>query len=252
MKKNFKLFVGILLGLILTVTLSACSTSKSKTASLPSAKTILSGAQNTDLNTLQATWTQTNSKDKIEQKAQVKYNKKPLVMYADFTTPSNHYKMWINNKTNYIQMKGTATNKWFKTKLTDASTYGQLADSFAKNSLLNFDDSTAKLFKVKKTINGYSLTYQGSSKEIWNVIKQSSSLTSTIGIDFSNVKPINNEVTINTDKDYKLTSLAVIAKYKAQKDTKALSMKIDDINKLGKLEVPSSVTKNAVSLEKIK
>ncbi|MGQ5708238.1 hypothetical protein [Lactobacillus sp. PSON] len=252
MKKFFKIFIETVLGLILIFTLSACSTSKSKTNSLPSAKTVLSGAQNTDLNTLQATWTQANSKKQIEQKALVKYNKKPLVMFADFTTSSNHYKMWINNKTNYIQMRGTATDKWFKTKLTNTSSYSQLADSIAKNALLNFDDSTAKLFKVKKTSNGYSLTYQGSSEKIWDIIKQNSCLTSTIGIDFSSAKPVNSDIIINTDKDYKLTNLKVLAKYKNQNELKTLSMKVTDINKLGKLEVPSSVTKNAVNLEKNK
>ncbi|TSO25726.1 hypothetical protein [Lactobacillus sp. LL6] len=252
MKRKFKLFTELFLGLILILILSACSTSKSKTSALPKAQTILSTAQNTNLNSLQATWAQTNSNKQTEQKALVKYTKKPLIMYVDFSTPSNRYKMWINNKTNYIQMHGTATNKWFKTKLTDASSYSQLADSIAKNALLNFDDSTAKLFKVKKTTSGYSLTYKGSNKEIWNIIKQNSSLTSTIGVDFSSAKPINSTITINTDKNYKLTNLAVSAKYKIQNKIKTLSMNVDKINKLGKLKVPSSITKNAVNLEKTK
>lgn len=250
MKKTKLLFTSFL-ALIIGLSLSACSTQKEKT-SLPSAKTILAGAQDTTLKNLAANWQQTDANNKTTQSAKIKYSSKPLVMHADITTNSNHYKMWIDNKTNYIQMRGTASDKWFKTKFTDSSSYAQLADSIAKNALLNLDDSTAKQFKVKKASSGYKLTYNGNSAKIWNSIKQSSSITSMIGIDFSKAKLTNINIEINTDKNYKLTGLNVLAKYKENKKNKTFKMTISQINKLGKLKVPTSVSKNAINLEKIK
>lgn len=251
MKKLKLLFTGVL-AVILTLSLTACSSQKTTKNTLPSAKTILAGAQNTNLKSLTASWQQKNEKNETTQSAKIKYNSNPLVMQANIITNSNHYQMWINNKTNYIQMSGTASDKWFKTKLSDSSNYAQLADSIAKNALLNLDESTAKQFKVKKTNSGYSLTYNGNSAKIWKSIKQSSSITSMIGIDFSNAKSSNMDIKINTDKNYKLTSLSVFAKYKEEGKTKTFNMAISQINKLGKLKVPASVTKNAVNLEKIK
>lgn len=249
--KKIKFLLTSILTVIITLSLAACSSPKSKNT-LPSAKTILTGAQNTNLKSLVANWQQKDATNNTTQLAKIKYNSTPLVMQANITTNSNHYKMWINNKTNYIQMSGTASDKWFKTKLSNSSNYAQLADSIAKNALLSFDDSTAKQFKVKKTNSGYNLTYNGNSAKIWNSINQSSSVTSMIGIDFSNTKPTNINIQINTDKNYKLTSLNVSAKYKEEKKTKTFKMNIDKINKLGKLKVPTNVIKNSVNLEKIK
>lgn len=249
--KKIKIFLTSFLAIILITSLSACSTKKTE-AKLPSAKTILTGAQSTNLNNLVATWTQKNSTGKTTQTAKVKYNKKPLIMQVHVTNNSNHYKMWINNKTNYIQMSGTASNKWFKTKSSDNSNYAQLADSIAKNALLNLDDSTAKLFKVKKTNSGYNLTYNGNSKKLWQSIQQSSSITSMIGIDFLNAKVDNIKIQINTNQNYKLTNLTIFAKYKENKKIKTFNMTLDKINKLSNLKIPTSVTKDAVNLEKIK
>lgn len=249
--KKIKIFLTSFLAIILITSLSACSTKKTETK-LPSAKTILTGAQSTNLNNLAATWTQKNSTGKTTQTAKVKYNKKPLIMQVNVTNNSNHYKMWINSKTNYIQMSGTASDKWFKTKSSNNSSYAQLADSIAKNALLNLDDSTAKLFKVKKTNSGYTLTYNGNSKKLWQSIQQSSSITSMIGIDFSNAKVDQIKIKINTNKNYKLVNLTVSAKYKENKKVKSFNMTLDKINKLGTLKIPTNVTKNAVNLEKIK
>lgn len=252
MKKS-RIFFSSLLVIFISAFLTACSSKNTKNkTTLPSAKTILVGAQKTDLKNLIATWTQKNANNKIAQTANVKYQQKPLLMNITATNNSNHYKMWITNKTNYIQMTGTASDKWFKTKLTDTSNYAQLADSIAKNALLSFDDSTAKLFKVKQNNSGYSLSYIGTNKKIWQTVQQSSSITSMIGIDFSSAKPNNIDIKINTDKNYKLTKLQVSVKYTEEKKVKTFKMTIDQINQLGKLTLPSKVTKNAINLEKIK
>lgn len=248
MKKR-KLFSLIALA-FLALALTACSKSNSNSSknNLPSAQTVLSKAQNTKFNSMHATWLQTNNKNQTLQKAEARYQKKPLVVFADFTTNSNHYKMWINGKNNYVQMQGTATNRWFKTKLGKASEYAQLTDDLAQSALMTFSSSSAKLFKVAKTNNGYALNYSGKNKKIWKEIIQNTMITSVIGIDTDNIKPGQVTIKINTNQKYDLTKLKIDAAYKEGKSEKHIKMVINNINQLAKMQIPSTVTKSAVDL----
>ncbi|WP_154881562.1 hypothetical protein [Lactobacillus intestinalis] len=249
MSNKVKKILALVLVAILGVNLAACSDQKKKAAATtPSAQTILTKAQNTNLKNMKATWKQTSPSGQILQKASAKYSKKPLVVYANFTTNSNHYKMWIENKTNYIQMQGTDTNKWFKTKLTKASSYAQLTDDLAKSTLLTLSTSNANLFKTKQTKKGYEVYYHGNNKKLWNEIIQNSPVTSVIGVDLNKAKPKKINIKIRTNKDYTLKSVSIGADYTDGSKDKKLSMKINDINKLKKLEVPASIKKNAVNL----
>lgn len=245
--KVFSLITTILLAIL---TLTACSNKKSTTtqSSTPSAKTILAKTQTTKFSSLHATWLQTDKNNQTLQKAEASYQKKPLIIYADFTTNSNHYKMWINSKHNYVQMQGTSSKRWFKTKLGKASSYAQLTDDLAQSTLMTFSSNSAKLFKVKKAANGYTLTYSGKNKTLWSEIIKNSMITSVIGIDTNKVKPGKVNVKIETDKNYSLTGLTIDAAYKENNSEKHLKMVIDKINQVSKMQIPSSVTKSAVDL----
>lgn len=251
MKKiNFKKFLAFALTGVAVLSLAACSNNSNSAnkENLPSAKKVLTGAQNTKLNSMTANWLQTNAAGKETQKATAQYQKKPVVIHADFSTEGSHYKMWIDGKYNYIQSKGTATNKWFKTKISSSSSYAQLTADLAQSAILSLSSSSANLFKVSKTNNGYLLSYSGNNKKIWKSIIQDSMITSVIGIDPNNVEPDKTTIKINTDSKYNLTKVDIDAGYKDDGTSKHLKLNIDDINKSSKLKVPDSVIKSAVKL----
>lgn len=248
--KKFLQRLAFLLTLILAVSLTACSQQKASPQKphLPSAKTVLVKAEDTKFNTMHCTWLQTNAKGRILQKAEVKYNHRPLVVFANFTTNANHYQMWIKGKNNYVQMQGTATKHWFKTKLSKTSSYVQLTGDLAEAALISFSKN-AKLFKVTRgTKKGYTLTYQGRNKQMWKDMNQGSMISSIIGIDMDDAKPRTIKVIFKTDKNYHLTNAQIDAAYRDENSLKHLKMNINEINTLGKLKVPAVVTKNAVAI----
>ncbi len=244
-------FFALSLVLLVGIGLSACSSNngKQKTSeSLPSAQTILNKAEQTDFKTMTASWNQTDNNNRTLQKATAKYNKKPLVVFANFTTTSNHYKMWISGKNSYVQMQGTATNKWFKTKLTKTASYAQLTDKLAQTALMSIGSSSLKKFKVNKTSSGYSVTYKGTDKKIANNLLQNGMITSVIGIDPDELKTEKVDITINTDKKYNLTDFTTNLAYNEDSSHKNVQVKIDQINKSKPLKIPNKIVKSAVDL----
>lgn len=247
--KNKKFIIG-LIG-IFVLLLTGCSTNKTTTKkenTLPSAKTILTKAQKTKFDSMHATWNETENGNTI-QKAEAQYVKNPTVIYANVSTTFNHYKMWIEGKNNYIQMKGTSTDHWFKTKLGKSSSYAVLTDSL--NNMLDPFVAANKQFKVTKKGNDYVLSYKGNNKKIWNAIVSDSAITALIGIDLDDVKPINNEIKIDVDKNYNITDVKVVSTYKDDGQKRTFTMNADQIDQIKNLSVPANVQKGAVDLGKI-
>lgn len=245
--KHQNIIITVLLALLF---LTACSkTGSKKTANLPTAKTILTSAEKTKFSSMHATWNEL-SNGKSLQKAEAQYTKKPAIIYANVSSSSNHYKMWIEGKSNYIQMKGTNSQRWFKTKLSKASAYGAITDNLNGTLLMPFIPN-AKYFKVKQNGNDYLLTYKGNNKKIWNAIVSDSAFTALIGIDLDDVKPISNEIKINVDQNYDIKNVNVTSTYKDEGHKKNFTMQIDQINQVKKLTVPASIKKSAVDLGKI-
>lgn len=247
--KNKKFIIG-LIGLFVLL-LAGCYTNNKTTKkenNLPSAKTILTKAQKTKFDSMHATWNETENGNTI-QKAEAQYVKNPTVIYANVSTASNHYKMWIEGKNNYIQMKGTSTDHWFKTKLGKSSSYAVLTDSL--NNMLDPFVAANKQFKVTKKGNDYVLSYKGNNKKIWNAIVSDSAITALIGIDLDDVKPINNEIKIDVDKNYNITDVKVVSTYKDDGQKRTFTMNADQIDQIKNLSVPANVQKGAVDLGKI-
>ena len=247
--KNKKFIIGLIS--IFVLLLAGCSTNKTTTKkenTLPSAKTILTKAQKTKFDSMHATWDETEN-DATIQKAEAQYVKNPAVIYANVATASNHYKMWIEGKTSYIQMKGTSSNHWFKTKLGKSNSYAVLTDSL--NNMLDPFVAISKSFKVKPNGNDYALSYKGNNKKIWNAIVSDSAITVLIGIDLDNVKPINNEILIDVDNSYHITDVKVVSTYKDEGTNRTFTMNADQIDQIKHLEVPANVKKGAVDLGKM-
>lgn len=237
---------------VLAIFLAGCSNSSQtskKTNTLPSAKTILTKAEKDTYKSMHATWTEADS-TKTLQKAAVQYTTNPTVVYADVAATSNHYKMWIEGKTSYIQMKGTSSSRWFKTKSKDNDNYSSLIKSL-NGSLLAPFVSLGKQFKVKQAGNGYVLQYKGNNKKIWNAIISDSGVTSLIGIDIDDVKPIESDIQIKVDSNYHMTGVKIASTYKDDGEKKKFTMTVDQIGQVKKLSIPASVKKNAVDLGKL-
>lgn len=248
MKFKNKNILLVLVGM-LAVFLAGCSVQTSKkTNTLPSAKSILTKAQKDTYKSMHASWVEADSA-KILQKADLKYTTNPTVVYADVAAASNHYKMWIQGKTSYIQMKGTSSSHWFKTKSKD-NDYSSLIKTL-NGSLLTPFVNLGKQFKVKRNGNGYVLQYQGNNKKIWNAIVSDSGVTSLIGIDIDDVKPIEDNIQIKVDGDYHLTGAKIAASYRDDGEKKKFTMNVDQIDQVKKLAIPTSIKKNAVDLGKL-
>lgn len=233
---------------MLAIFLSACSKKSPKTNTLPSAKTILTKAQKTNYPSLAASWSE-KANGALLQKAEVKYSAKPTVVYANVSAVSNHYQMWAESKNSYIQMKGTNTNHWFKTS-ANSGTYSSFIQSL-NGSLLTPFIKLQKQFKVNKQADNYVLVYQGNNKKVWNAIISDSSVTTLMGIDTNDVKPINNKIQITLNKDYQVTNVNVVSSYKDDGQKKVLTMKVDQIGKVKNLSIPKQVKTNAVDLGEI-
>lgn len=245
MRNQKKYLVVVLFGLLLLALTGCSSNSNNQKKSLPSANTILTNAQKTKFQSMHATWNE-SSKNTVLQKAEAQYVKNPTVIFANVSTSSNHYQMWIEGKNNYIQMKGTNSNRWFKTKLSKASSYSTLTDSLG--TMLTPFVGTSKLFKVQKAGSGYALKYSGNSKKIWNAIISDSAVTSLIGIDLDDVKPIKNNIQIDVDKSYHVNDVKIVSTYKDDGKKKTFTMKVDQIDQIKKLTVPTDIKKSAVDL----
>lgn len=246
MKIKRRTFLTVLVG-FLAVFLTACSAPNTKKAgdNLPSAKTILTKAQKQKYTSVHAAWTE-KGKGRTLQKAEAKYTASPTVIYVNVAAESNHYKMWVENKSSYIQMKGTSTKRWFKTKAKSGS-YTSFIKSLNGNLLTPFVNLN-KEFKVKKNNNGYVLSYQGKSKKVWNAIVSDAAVTSLIGIDVDDVKPVNSQVQIATDQNYQVTKVEIASAYRDDGEKKNFTVKIDQIGQVKNLSVPTSVKKNAIDL----
>lgn len=245
--KNKTLILGLIA--ILAFGLSACSQKSTKSENnLPSAKTILNKAQKANYQSMHATWDE-KANGKTLQKAEAQYTTKPTIVYANVSATSNHYQMWIEGKNSYIQMKGTSTNRWFKTS-AKAGTYSSFIQSFNGNLLTPFVQLNKK-FKVNKKGNDYALTYKGNDKKIWNAIISDSAVTTLIGIDIDDVKPINTEIKIGVDKNYDVNDIKIASTYRDDGEKKTFTMNADQIGQIKKLSVPTEVKKNAVDLGKL-
>lgn len=235
---------------ILAVFLAGCSNSKTskKTNTLPAAKTILTKAQKDSYKSMHATWVEADSTNTL-QKAAVKYTTNPTVVYADVAAVSNHYKMWIQGKNSYIQMKGTSSMHWFKTK-AKANEYTSLIKTLNGSLLMPFVN-LGKQFKIKRSGQGYLLQYKGNNKKIWNAIVSDSGVTALIGIDIDDVKPINTAIRIQVDQDYHMTSAEIASTYRDDGEKKKFTMNVDQIGQVKPLTIPNSVKKNAIDLGKL-
>lgn len=247
-KMKNKKFLVALVGFLALFLAGCAHSSQKKQNTLPSAKTILTNAQKTKFKSMHANWAEKSS-GKIMQKAEAQYVKNPTVVYTNVSTTGNHYKMWIEGKNNYIQMKGTSTNRWFKTKLSKNSSYSVITDNL-NNMLVPFTD-IAKIFKVKRAGTNYVLIYQGNSKEIWNAIISDSAITSLIGIDLDDVKPIKHNIKIDVDHNYSVNNVKVASTYKDDGKIKTFTMNADQINQIKQLSVPNNIKKSAVDLGKL-
>ena len=245
MKKKRIFLLSLLLALPLILT--ACSSSQSSEA-LPKPDKILSIAQNTEISSMQASWVQSNKQQQVLQNATVFFQKKPMVIHGDFNTTDNNYKMWMNEKNNYIQSQGTSSKRWFKTEVSKNSKYSELTDALASSALMAFSKKAAKSFNVKKTSTGFTLTFNGNSKKMWNEVISNTLLASFIGIDQDAVKPENVKIIVTTTDDYDLKKLEIDAEYQENDQVKNLKLIINQINRLPKMQIPSNVTKSAVDL----
>ena len=244
---NKKLILGLVA--LLALCLSACSQKSAKSGdNLPSAKTILTKAQKANYNSMHATWDE-KSNGKTLQKAAVEYTTKPTIIYANVSATSNYYKMWVEGKNSYIQMKGTNSSHWFKTT-TKAGTYSSFIQSLNGNLLTPFIP-LHKQFKVKKNDNNYALIYKGNNKRVWNAIVSDAAVKTLIGIDIDDVKPINTEIQVDVDKNYNVNDVKIVSSYKDDGQKKTLTMNVDQIDQIKKLSVPSAVKKNSVDLGKL-
>lgn len=246
--KNQKFLLALVS--VLAIFLAGCANQTSKkTNSLPSAKTILTKAEKDSYKSLHASWVEADSA-KTLQKAAVKYTTNPTVVYTDVAATSNHYKMWVKGKTSYIQMKGTSSSHWFKIKSKDNGNYSSLIKSL-NGSLLSPFVNLGKQFKVKRSGSGYVLQYKGNNKKVWNAIISDSGVTSLIGIDIDDVKPIESDIQIKVDAGYHLSEAKIASTYKDDGEKKSFTMDVDQIGQVNKLTIPSSVKKNAVDLGKL-
>lgn len=89
------------------------------------------------------------------------------------------------------------------------------------------------------------------TKKVWNAIVSNAAVTTLIGIDIDDVKPINTEIQVDVNKNYNVNDVKIASSYKDDGQKKTLTMNVDQIDQIKKLSIPSTVKKNSVDLGKI-
>lgn len=195
----------------------------------------------------QSHWQQTNGSGKVLQAVQVKYQRQPLVVYANFMTRANHFRMWISGKTNYIQMQGTASKHWFKTKLAKSSAYAQITDDLVPVISQTFGQQ-AKLFHVRSVGNNYELVYHGRSQKIWRSLCDNALIASVIGVDLDHVKPADSTIIFQTNRHSHLRQIRLQCSYRDEGHDKQLRLRVDHLNQGQRLAIPRFILHSAVNL----
>ena len=207
--------------------------------SKPSPKDALTTAAKTKINSTRATIVIKQSKKSSET---LNYELKGNTIHlSNHLVPENknqEQETWITNDKFYF-LNNKKWNYMERTPVTNAfinnsaDTYKRL---FTGHDFDKLSTSALGQFKVHLDgLNGYRITYKGNNK---NVIQDMQKVISGDNQnDNSQIK--NIDVTINTNRQKKLTGYKIYYTFKNGKST--TSMQLDDVNKINSLSLPKEV-----------
>ncbi|WP_297815335.1 hypothetical protein [uncultured Lactobacillus sp.] len=214
----------------------------------PSAKTALTEAAKTKITSARSTIVVTNQNGKKRETGTMNYefNKNYIHLSSKFDPKSagQAQEMWSTPKRVYNLDKD---NKWqYMVKTSFAQTiFTQMFSSYNKLfTAHNFDRFSNKGFAALKVnldgFNGYTITYQGSDKNVIAGLQKASTVSgSTQEADVSQIKDVN--LTIKIDRKKQLRDMNYVVTYKNKQGT--VSVHLFDINNVNNLKTPDALKK---------
>lgn len=263
-KNKFFLLFALLSCLLV---LSACGKkdSSSSTSSLPSAKSLIGSQSNFSKSIQNGHFEQNIESKKLKQEISLdgNYNfDKITAANYKITNKSKTQteRLWLTDKKLYMLLQGNH-GKWIVTD-SDANNFdaSQVTRRFDPDTFSDLNTLMEEQGKVKENNSSYTITYSGSSSEIWKAmnILVVDSMNSPGGQNMNIVRAINvaqvNNLNIQyvyNKTDKKLVSMNFSAKFTALNNANfTWKLSYDDFGQYKNLSVPQKITKNAVEVNK--
>ncbi|QNQ81747.1 DUF6612 family protein [Lactobacillus sp. PV012] len=265
-KNKFFLLFAVLSCLLV---LSACGKKEnsSSTSTLPSAKSLIGDKSSFSKSIQNGHFEQNLESKKLQQAISLTGNYNfDQITYASYKitnkSKTQTEQLWLTDKKLYMLLQGNH-GKWIVTS-SDANNFdsSQVTRRFDPDTFSELNDLMKEQAKVKENNSSYTVTYSGTSSEIWKAmnILVVDSMNSPGGQNMNIVRAINvaqlNNLKIQyvyNKSDKKLVSMNFSAKFTALNNANfTWNLNYDDFGQYKNLVVPQKISKNAVEVSKNK
>ena len=211
----------------------------------PSAKDALTTAAGTKISTARVNVKTTNSKSKMYSNYVVGPNNTIHITMKSVPKSDTNSELW-GNKDYVYHRDGTKQWNYIKQNAIFSEVYSGYKKLYTAHDFTQFSDDAFKQLTLKSNgFNGYVISYNGGNSDVIKSMQNATSVAPTSDPHSTNVKNIDLRISVNRKKQ--LTDLYYKVTYRTKKEG-TLTLHLYDINKVNKLTVPTSVTKNAKKL----
>lgn len=211
----------------------------------PSVKDALTTAANTKIATARVNVKTTNAKSKMYSNYVVGPDNAIHITMKSIPKSDTNSELW-GNKDYVYHRDGTKQWNYIKQNAIFSEVYSGYKKLYTAHDFTQFSDDAFKHMTLKSNgFNSYVISYKGDNSDVIKSMQKATTVAPTSDPQSTNVKNIDVRILINRKKQ--LTDMYYKVTYNGKKEG-TLTLHLYDINKVKKLTVPSSVTKNAKKL----
>ena len=211
----------------------------------PSVKDALTTAADTKITTARVNVKTTNTKSKMYSNYVVGPNDAIHITMKSIPKSDTNSELW-GNKDYVYHRDGTKQWNYIKQNAIFSEVYSGYKKLYTAHDFTQFSDDAFKHMTIKSNgFNGYIIFYKGDNSDVIKSMQKATTVVPTSDPQSTNIKNIDVRMSINRKKQ--LTDMYYKVTYNTKKEG-TFTLHLYDINKVKKLTVPSSVTKNAKKL----